>query len=315
MSRGWHFFLLAFLLVVESIGTGGTVSGLSVGTVSGLSVGKKGWEGNGDSEACRNVSGMVRIQQCLAKKLILPVDDAVGDTRWTDTAVYGGLNIRVYLPSSFLVHANKNITRLHSRVVVGIHSTSREVALRQSVRETFGSKLLTYFLIGDPTESLWSEALGQQDIIILGIREVYGSRLSSLSLKTLLWLQLASRASTRGGPWWIAKGDTDTFFFARGLARALLHLHPSQRIIAGRMISGVSPIRGEEKWNIDYDIYPGRVYPPYAAGGSGYVLSKPAARCVGEAVKSDDFGYNPLEDVSVGLVLNKVCKPYKFQLA
>ncbi|NXS38259.1 B3GL1 acetylgalactosaminyltransferase, partial [Pomatostomus ruficeps] len=197
-------------------------------------------------------------------------------------------------------------------LVILVASSPRDVAARQAIRATWGSRgswwgrrVLTLFLLGRDARgkdeaatalSVEDESILYGDIVQQDFADTYGN----LTLKTIMAFQWLSERCSNAR--FFMKTDADVFVNTPNLVRFLLRLNSSENVFTGYPLIENFAYRGLDwKRSISYEEYPFRLYPPYCSG-LGYVLDGKLALRVYELmghVRPVKF-----EDVYVGICLN-----------
>lgn len=229
---------------------------------------------------------------------------------WNNGLSFAGRWIRAYTP--------RTVDWTRYRIVIGVLSTTKSGAMRQTIRETWAARAkaigaLVLFMIAEPIPDSVNEAERHGDMILLEAREVYTALNSTLPLKTHAIMQLVARYATSVD--WIFKCDDDTIVFPERLASLLAPLGAPRttRYYVGCSFVRTPPVRtaSHPRAYVSPDLYPASVYPTFMSGGAGYALSIAAVRCLAVHTASATYRYFPREDVSVRLALDAACTPIK----
>ncbi|CAL8108370.1 unnamed protein product [Calicophoron daubneyi] len=107
---------------------------------------------------------------------------------------------------------------------------------------------------------------------------------------------------------WYLFADEDTFVNPRAISRYIDQMNSVQmpRVVAGCLIRRSAVLRNDRKpfkWSVDADLYPFSRYPPYVSGPAVLISADLALDLY---VASRFTNYFPLDDVFLGLVMNKL---------
>lgn len=184
-------------------------------------------------------------------------------------------------------------------VIVLCLSRRSHIDLRTVIRQTWGKNV--YFVIGgtrsDEPKGLEAQLLAEQrnyqDLLNVGHPESYHSLTYKLHFSYQFVVSKLPRAE------WLVKIDDDSMGRLPEIRDYLTTFNPSIPMVLGEIVVG-SPVHKTGKWA---DLkYPKTVYPNWAKGSTGHVVSRPVAAYLADL---KEVVYYQGEDTSMGIWLDE----------
>jgi len=198
-------------------------------------------------------------------------------------------------------------------LVIGVLSTANGTGpeRRNVIRETWGYEFPgLVFLVAGPWDSIEKEYTFYKDMIWIDEDEIYQGETSVLTYKTVSFFTIAHKLSPRaenGGFVHAIKTDDDSYVNIEAIKELLRDEVQSHRLHYWGHCPKyqVAPLRDPKlKWAISYQLYPEPMFPLYCQG-AGFGLSRKLLECAVDTNHVSNFRYNPFEDVSIGIVVER----------
>lgn len=196
--------------------------------------------------------------------------------------------------------------------VVIVLSSRTNFERREAIRETWArDNDNVYFVIGGPDPEDFQDKNLSNPLSVSSLlkreQELYGDMIDAIhpeSYKSLPYkLHLGMRWVVHNVPHvnWVVKADDDHIVRVKLLQFFVLRkFNPLHPIVIGGIVVGAPPHR-TGKWAEDPK-FTEPVYPPWAFGSAGYIVSRAVAEYVG---KTDKLYYYQGEDAGLGIWLNE----------
>jgi len=197
-------------------------------------------------------------------------------------------------------------------IIIGVLSSANSTGpeRRRYIRETWGYEFNgLFFLVAGPWDSIENEYTFYQDMIWIDEDEVYQGETSVLTYKTVSFFAIAHKLSPKvgdGGFVHAIKTDDDSYVNIEAI-NMLLHGEEAHRLFYWGHCPQykVAPLRDNKlKWALSYKLYPEPMFPLYCQG-AGFGLSRKLLECAVDKHHVSKFRYNPFEDVSIGILVER----------
>jgi Galactosyltransferase len=230
-----------------------------------------------------------------------------------------------YNYNALAIATNTTLTDPHVKIFEGnstsvltlVLSAREHFERRQTIRETWGSGHVIYFVIGGnlvearnvskeeysvKVQSLLeAEQIKNRDIIDSIHPESYASLPHKLKF-ALNWINenYFVKLPTPNVPEWIVKVDDDSYARITALYQSLLvpfsstSIHGQNKILVGNLQLD-APVSRAGKWSQPGRIYPHHTYPTFALGSSGYAINRAIVKYIGEQYQYDSGDLKQLQ--------------------